>query len=493
MPNHSQISRRQLLQSACAMTIGSSLPAHWLHASIHNTGCGFDTAMAAIKSRLVPPSFPNRQFDITQFGAVGDATKLCTEAINNAISACHAAGGGRVLIPGGIYRTGAIRLLSNIELHLEQGSELRFSQDTSDYLPLVTTWFEGVELINYQPHIHAINAHNVAVTGHGLLNGGATFDGWWSWRGPRSWKGAISGTSTGWQPGMPYQKSSRNKLMQMAADNVPVEQRRFGDGHYLRTSMLEFNRCENVLIEGVTIKDAPFWSVHPVLCRNVIARNVTINNPVGANADGIDPESCVDVWIDKCHFNNGDDCISIKSGRNHDGRRINTPSRNIIISGCHFESERSAISCGSESSGGIENVYVTNANADKVFRLFRIKTNDQRGGYTRNVHLHRINVNHALENLIEIQANFGEPMKDDPIELAAKQRYFPSIRDIHIQDLQCTNAVRALYVVGTKDAPIQGLTLDSVRITASQQPNIIQWAPGAYANDSQLNGAVLTL
>ena len=493
MPNDSQISRRRLLQSACAVAISNGLPTQALLANTAPLTCDFANAVAAIKARVTPPSFPKRQFTITQFGAVGDSSKLCTEAINSAITACHDAGGGRVVIPAGIYRTGAIRLLSNVELQLTSNSELRFSQDTKDYLPLTQTWFEGVELINYQPHIHASNAHNVAITGQGLLNGGATFDGWWSWRGPRSWKGAISGTSTGWQPGMPYQKASRNKLMEMAADNIPVAERRFGDGHYLRTSMIEFNRCQNVYIEGVTIKDAPFWSVHPVLCRNVIARNVTIDNPVGANADGIDPECCEDVWIDQCRFNNGDDCISVKSGRNHDGRRINTPSRNILITDCHFESERSAISCGSESSGGIENVYVSNVNAAKVFRFFRIKTNDQRGGFTHNIHLHQVKVDHALENLIEIQANFGEPMKDDPLELAAKQKYFPSIRDIHILDLRCDQAFRAFNIVGTADTPIHGIKLDSVQVVSSQNANIVQRAPDASVKNSTLNKTPLTL
>ncbi|GGZ97621.1 glycoside hydrolase [Arenicella chitinivorans] len=493
MPNNADIHRRQLLKGACAVAIGSSLPARRLHASDRDTQCNFDDAVEEIKTRLLPPSFPDQHYTITQFGAVGDATKLCTDAINNAIAACHEAGGGRVMIPAGIYRTGAIRLLSNVELHLKPGSELRFSQATEDYLPMVQTWFEGVELMNYQPHIFALNARNIAITGQGLLNGGATFDGWWSWRGPRSWKGAISGTSTGWQPGMPYQKTARNQLMQMAADDVPVNQRRFGDGHYLRSSMVEFNRCSNVLIEGVTIKDAPFWSVHPVLCRNVIAKSVTIHNPVGANADGIDPECCEDVWIDNCYFNNGDDCISIKSGRNHDGRRINTPSRNIIISDCHFESERSAISCGSESSGGIENVYVSNVVADKVFRLFRIKTNDQRGGYTHNIHLHSIKVHHALENLIEVQANFGEPLKDDPLELAAKQKHFPSIRGIHIHKLQCKKTQRALNIVGTQKTPVKALSLNSIQVNSAQKPNIVLWAPNAIATDTNINGTPLKL
>ncbi|RBP53012.1 glycoside hydrolase family 28 protein [Arenicella xantha] len=484
------LSRRQFVLAACASSTALANSKSYAQPGdiCSNTNLESEWAKADfIRKQIIAPTFPKRIFNILDFGAVNDAETLNTKAINAAIQACHTAGGGTVLVPDGLFLTGAIHLRSNTELHLESKAELRFSDQTSDYLPLVQTWFEGVELMNYSPFIYAFDCHNVAITGTGTLNGQATFDGWWSWRGPRSWKGAKSGTSTGWQPGMPYQKASRNQLMAMAANDVPVAERRFGDGHYLRSAMIEFNRCSNVLIDGVTINDAPFWSVHPVLSNNVIARNVTIHNPVGANADGIDPESCNYVLIENSRFDTGDDCISLKSGRNHDGRRINTPCRNVIVSNCHFSSERSALSCGSESSGGIENIYISDVVATHVYRFFRIKTNMRRGGINQHIHIKNADIEQALENLIEIQADFSEPLKDDPEE-QNNHNFAPVIRNISITNLNCQRAYRALNLPGTEATPIESLKLNGVTVASSDHSNRLENLMRPCATDTVING-----
>jgi len=443
--------------------------------------------VAGIRARIRPPEFAAREFDLSLFGAVADGRTMNTEAFRSAIAACSEAGGGQVTIPPGRYLTGPIHLQSNVNLHVAEGAELLFSKDPKDYLPMVQTWFEGVELMNYSPFVYAFGAENVAVTGKGVLNGQADFDVWWSWRGPRSWKGAKSGTTSGWQEGMPYQKASRSKLMEMAAQGVPVAERQFGEGHYVRSAMVEFNRCRNVLIEGVTIRNAPFWSVHPVLCGNVTARGVTIDNPVGANADGIDPECCNDVLIENCSFDTGDDCISVKSGRDHDGRRIATPCRNVLIRGCHFSSERSAVSCGSESSGGVGDVYIEDVTAGTVFRLFRIKTNTQRGGVNENIHLRNVRVGEALENLVEIQADFSEPLKDGP-GVGTQEKCIPVIRDISITDLDCGQAYRAFNLPGTADTPIRNLVLRNVTIGSAARDNVLSHLVDPVAIDVTVGG-----
>jgi len=443
--------------------------------------------VAGILERIVPPDFPERNYPITDFGATPDAQSLNTAAFEAAIEACSAAGGGRVVVPAGAWRTGPIHLRSHVNLHLSEGAELLFSQVPADYLPRVRTWFEGMELMNYSPFIYAFGAENIAVTGKGILNGQADFDVWWSWRGPRSWKGAKSGTTTGWQEGMPYQQASRQRLMDMAAEGVPVKDRRFGDGHFIRSAMVEFNRCRNVLIDGVTIRNAAFWSVHPVLSTNVTARGVTIDNPVGANADGIDPECCTDVSIENCSFETGDDCISLKSGRDHDGRRLATPCQNVLISGCHFSSERSAVSCGSESSGGVRNVFVENVTADSVFRLFRIKTNTQSGGVHENIHILNASVGEALENLIEIQPDFSEPLKDGPAG-AGPREYIPVIRDISLTDIRCGHAGRAFYLPGSERTPIQNLVLRRVTIGSATKENVLAHLTNPVADQVSIGG-----
>ena len=270
------------LQAAGAATTACLAPnvmAHLL--SEQPSPSAWDNA-ADIRNRISLPHFPDRDFPVTDFGAIGDGKMVNTASIKATISACSATGGGRVVIPAGVFLTGPIHLESNVNLHVSENAELLFSKNPGDYLPLVQTWFEGVELMNYSPFVYAFGAENVALTGNGILNGQADFDDWWSWRGPRTWKGAKSGSRTGWQEGMPYQKASRGLLMDMAARGVPIEERKFGEGHYIRSAMVEFNRCNKVLIEGVTLRRAAFWSVHPVLSTNVTARGMTIDNPVGA-------------------------------------------------------------------------------------------------------------------------------------------------------------------------------------------------------------------
>lgn len=486
-PLRQVLTRRKALQAmSSAMGLGL-LPVGFNSVLAGNMMPSSWANVAGIRARIKPPSFPMKDFDVTDFGAVGDGVAVNTKAFKSAIASCSAAGGGRVFVPAGRYVTGPIHLKSNINLHISEGAELLFSQTPADYLPLVQTWFEGVELMNYSPFIYAFKAQNVAVTGSGVLNGQADFDGWWSWRGPRSWKGAKSGTTSGWQEGMPYQKASRSLLMKMAADGLPVKDRRFGEGHYIRSAMIEFNRCKNVLIENITIREAAFWSVHPVLSTNVTARGVTILNPVGANADGIDPECCTDVLIEDCSFDTGDDCISIKSGRDHDGRRINTPCSNVVIAGCHFSSERSAISCGSESSGGVRNIFVENVTAARVFRLFRIKTNTNRGGVNENIHIRNATVTEALENFIEIQTDFSEPLKDGPGG-AQQQKYIPVINNISLVDINCGPVGRAFSFPGTRETPIRNLVLKRLTTGPAAQENVLSHLLNPIAIQVTING-----
>ena len=273
----------------------------------------WQTVMPSILERIKPPRFPNRSFHLK---ANGDGRTDCTTAFRRVIEQCSQAGGGKVIVPAGTYLTGPIHLKNNVNLEVAEGATIKFSQNPKDYLPAVFSRWEGVELYNYSPFIYAFEQQNIAITGKGTLDGQSDNEHWWPWK--------------------TQARTDRNALFEMAEKGVPVKDRVFGDGHYLRPQFIQPYRCQNVLIEGVTIRNSPMWEIHPVLCRNVIVQNVHISSH-GPNNDGCDPESCTDVLIKDCYFDTGDDCIAIKSGRNADGRRLKAPTENIIVQGCQMK------------------------------------------------------------------------------------------------------------------------------------------------------------
>lgn len=350
-----------------------------------------------ILTRVRPPRFPRRDFDIRRHGADPASLTKTSAAIRDAIAACAAAGGGRVVVPAGIWPTGGIRLMSRVNLYLAEGAILRFSTDPAHYLPMVLTRFEGVECMNYAPLIYALDAQDIAITGKGKLEGQADWTNWWNWISRKDETIAAG------------RKSAQARLADMAAKDVPVAQRTMGPGAYLRPSFIQPYRCRNVLIDGPTITGSPMWVIHPVLSSNVTVRNVVIHS-LGPNSDGCDPESCRDVLIEGCDFTTGDDCIAIKSGRNRDGRRVNIPSENIVVQNCRMRDGHGGVSLGSEASGGIRNVYVRNCRmgGSDLLRALRLKSNSYRGGYIENVLFRDVAVDSVKEGVLEISLRYGE-------------------------------------------------------------------------------------
>jgi unsaturated rhamnogalacturonyl hydrolase len=352
------------------------------------------TQTAEILARIKPPVIPARDFSIMDYGAAADGKSDSSAAIAKAIAAASAAGGGRVVVPAGAYLTGPIHLRSRIELHLEGGATLKFKTDPAAYLPVVRTFFEGMECYNYSPLIHAFEAEDVAITGDGVLDGQAANDNWWAWKGNKE---------DGWKSGMPNQLPARKRLGEMTAAGTPVADRRFGEGHYLRPGFIEPFKCRNVLIQGVRILRSPMWEIHPVLCTNVIVRGVHISSH-GPNNDGCDPEACRDVLIEDCVFDTGDDCIAIKSGRNNDGRRIGIPSENIIIGRCTMKDGHGGVTIGSEISGGCRNVFVEDCVMDSpnLDRAIRFKSNAVRGGVVENIFVRNVKVGTVADAALQI-------------------------------------------------------------------------------------------
>ena len=358
--------------------------------------------MPRILARIKPPTFPKKDFNVTKYGAVAGGKTDCTEAFRKAIEACNKAGGGRVVVPKGEFLTGAIHLKSNVNLHVSKGATLKFSTDEDKY-PIVHTRWEGMELMNYSALIYAYEQENIAVTGEGTLDGQGDNEHWWPWNGRAQY---------GWKQGAPNQRLARARLYKMMDENVPVEQRVFGKGGYLRPNFIQPYKCKNVLIEGVKIVNSPMWEVHPVLCENVTVNKVSIASH-GPNNDGCDPESCKDVLIKDCYFDTGDDCIAIKSGRNNDGRRIGVPTENIIVQGCMMKDGHGGITVGSEISGGVRNLFAENCKLDSpnLDHALRVKNNAQRGGLLENFYFRNITVGQVAHAVITIDFNYEEGAK----------------------------------------------------------------------------------
>ena len=406
-----------------------------------------------ILSRIVAPKFPARDFDITKFGAVADGKTDSSQAISKAIAACVIAGGGRVVMPAGVFLTGTIHLSSNVELHLAAtNTTLKFITYPKAYLPAVFTRFEGIECYNYSPLIYAFGQSNVAVTGEGTLDGQADDSTWLAWKGR---KGPADGT----------QKAARARLDKMNNDGVPVSQRVFGEGDFLRPPFVEFNRCRNVLIEGVHIRRSPMWELHPLLCTNVIVRGVDISSH-GANNDGCDPESCCDVLIEKCVFDTGDDCIAIKSGRNADGRRVGVPSQNIIIRDCTMRDGHGGTTIGSEISGGCRNVFVENCemNSPELACALRLKSNAMRGGVLENIFMRNINVGLVKDSVLQIDFLYEE---------GAKGEQKPVAQNVVMENIRVAQTPRVLNVKGFPGASITGVRIYNSSFKQINKPDVV--------------------
>ncbi|GAA0540825.1 exopolygalacturonase PelB [Rhizomicrobium palustre] len=367
--------------------------------------------------------------------------------------------------PPGHWLTGPIHLKSHVNLHLAEGTTLAFSTAPEDYLPLVLTRFEGVECMNYSPLIYAFEEKNIAVTGKGVLDGQAGDTAWWNWKG----KGLG-----------PNQSAARDKLFAMGDADTPVEERRFGAGLYLRPSFFEPYRCQQVMIEGVTIRNAPFWEVHPVLCRDVIVCGLTIDS-TGPNTDGCDPESCQDMLIEDCTFNTGDDCIAIKSGRNGDGRRLHTPTENVVIRNCHMKNGHGGVSIGSEITGGVRNVFVENCRMDSphLDNAIRIKNNAVRGGVLENIHFRNIVIGEIAHAVLAVHFDYEE---------AGNGPYRPVLRNLSLENVVSGKSETALDIRGLPNGVIEDVTLSHCELNGVAKENTLGLVRNLVLHDVKING-----
>jgi polygalacturonase len=410
-------------------------------------------ALPGILARIKPPAFPARDFSITDYGAVAGADS--SEAIRKAMAACSAAGGGRVVVPTGVFLTGAIHLRSNVNLHVSEGATLKFSPDPARYLPAVYTRFEGTECMNYSPLIYAFGQTNIAVTGGGTLDGSASDENWWAWARRR---GSLPAPAT----------TDVRALREMGESGVPVAERVFGAGHYLRPNFIQPYRSKNILIEGVRIINSPMWEIHPVLSTNITVRGVTVVSH-GPNNDGCDPESCRDVLIDHCTFDTGDDCIAIKSGRDNDGRRIGVASEAIIVRNCTMKDGHGGVVIGSEISGDCRNVFIENCKMDSphLDRALRVKSNAQRGGRIENVLMRNVDVGRVSEAVLTI---------DFLYDTGDKGPYRPVLRNVSIAHVTSAASPRVMWIAGFPGAVIEGVRFSDCRFRGVEAAERIEHA-----------------
>ena len=402
-----------------------------------------------IIEKISEPVIPETSVNILDFEAVGDSSTNCQPAFKKAVEFIQQKGGGKILVPPGKYLVnGPIHLVSNLELHLEEGAALYFGSNPADYLPVVETSWEGTFLYNYSPFIYVKNGSNIALTGKGSIDGEAS----------KTW--------AGWRE---KQKPDQDLSRDMNHNNVPLNKRIFGEGHFLRPQLIQFFDCNTIKVEDVLIEDSPFWCVHLLRCENVIIRGVRYN-AYNFNNDGIDPEYSRNVLIENVHFNNSDDNVAIKAGRDDEGRAAEHGSENIVVQNCHFKGLH-ALVIGSEMSAGVQNIFVKNCDfAGKLKRGIYLKSNPDRGGFIRNIYVENVRFD-DVEDCIYITSfyhNEGEGHVTD-------------IKDVYLKNITCKKATgTGLVIQGfpgkkVKDIYISNLRIDSVNnaISMTDTENIV--------------------
>jgi polygalacturonase len=457
------------------------------------------------------PSIPDASVNITEFGAVGDGLSMNTKAITDAINKLAASGGGKVIIPRGIWLTGPIVLKSNINLHVEAGALLLFSDDKSLY-PLVETSFEGLDTYRTQSPISAKNVENIAITGAGIIDGQGD-----AWRPVKKskmtssqWKslvksgGVLSEDEKVWYPSEAYQRA--NAL----TDNFNVPpfktKEQFEEvREFLRPVMVSLVSCKKVLLDGPTFQNSPAWNLHPLMCEEVVLRNLTVKNPwYSQNGDGLDLESCKNVLVYNNNFDVGDDAICIKSGKNEDGRKRGIPTENVIIKNNIVYHGHGGFVVGSEMSGGVKNVQVSNCTFIGTDVGLRFKSTRGRGGVVENIYINDIDMIDIPTEAIRFNLFYGgqspilEEDQEAPVQDEAPApvtEETPSFRNIFMKNIKATGTETAAFMQGLPEMKLQNVQLENAVLEAKHGVTMIDADQIGFKNVKVITekGAAITL
>ena len=420
--------------------------------------------------------------DMIKAGAATDGKSLNTRLINSTIDRLNANGGGTLYFPAGTYLTGSIRMKSNITLELEAGATLLFSDNFDDYLPFVEMRYEGVMMKSFQPLIYAVDAENITIKGEGTLDGQGKK--WWM----EFFCVMIDLRDNGvrdinkYQPMWDKENDTKAIYADTNEDYVGTLQRRF-----FRPPFIQAVRCKGVRIEGVKIINSPFWTVNPEFCENVVVKGITIHNVPSPNTDGINPESCRNVHISDCHISVGDDCITIKSGRDAQGRRLGVPCENITITNCIMLAGHGGVVIGSEMSGGVRKVAISNCIFDGTDRGIRLKSTRGRGGVVEDIRVSNIVMSNIKQEAVILDLKYSK------MPLEPKSERTPIFRNVHISGMTVTDVKTPIKIAGLEEAPISDIVLRDIHIRGAGQKCVFEDCERITMDDVTVNGEEVKL
>lgn len=383
-------------------------------------------------------------YNVLKYGGKNDSTGTNTKAIAKAIDAASRKGGGTIYFPAGKYITGPIHFKSNITLFIDAGAELHFSDNFDDYLPMVESRWEGTAVTNFSPLLYANGVENIAIVGRGTIDGHGKK--WWGYSEIEVKKQTEDSK---WQ--VEFKKQNPNVL----APDLPG----WIERGFLRPPFIQFLNCKNVQIKDIKIQNSPFWTINPQYCDNVTVDGVTIDNPPSPNTDGINPESCSNVHIANCHISVGDDCITIKSGKDRSGRKVNIPAENYTITNCTMLRGHGGVVIGSEMSGGVKNIVISNCIFDGTDRGIRLKTARGRGGVVENIRVSNIVMRNIRDQAIVMDMQYAKT------EVEPISERTPQFKNIYISDMAgSTNRVGLLR--GLDEMPIENVSFNNINMQA---------------------------
>ena len=438
----------------------------------------------------VLPAFKKDTFNIMRFNAVPDGKTLNTGYINAAIDACNKNGGGVVLVPAGLWLTGPIILKSNVNLHLNASATLLFTSDFNEYKLLKGDW-EGLPQMRNQSPISANNQTNIAITGDGIIDGNG--DAWRAVKkdyvSPLQWKklvasgGVLSEDGTSWYPS---EKSMKGAQMKNPGVISSDKDSSFFEGikDFLRPNLLVLMNCKRILLQGITFQNSPAWCLHPLLCEDVTVKNISVKNPSYAqNGDGIDVESCKNVVIENSVFDVGDDALCMKSGRDAEGRKRNIPTENINIEGCTIYAAHGGFVIGSEMSGGVKNIYVSNCTFIGTDIGLRFKTTRGRGGVVENIFIQNIYMKNIVAAAILFDMYYM--INDSTPQLKPVDETTPQFKNFVIQNVYCNGAAQAVFIRGLPEMHIQNIALQNMVLQSTKGIDVEE-ATGINFKDVQV-------
>lgn len=421
---------------------------------------------------VVQPQFPDYRVDICQYGAVSDGSTLCTEAFAQAIADVNAHGGGTVVVPAGLWLTGPIELLSNVCLHTEYGAMVLFTAELDAYR-IIDTSFEGLDTRRCQSPLYAYKAHNIAITGHGTFDGSGE-----AWRPvkkskvtSKQWKELLKKSKITnekgdiWYPSEASRQGAEACYDFNVPDNIVTEAEWESIKRWLRPTLLNFIACDTVMLRDVTFKNSPAWCLHPLMCKHVTIDGVQVSNPWYAqNGDALDLESCCNVLVVNSSFDAGDDAICIKSGKDEDGRRRAMPCENVIIRNNTVLHGHGGFVVGSEMSGGARNIFISDCCFIGTDVGLRFKSTRGRGGVVENIYISDIVMTNIPEEPLLFDLFYGKKGKATADSVPPVSEKTPVFRHIHISDVVCRGAGRAMYFNGLPEMKISDVTIENVTI-----------------------------